>query len=75
MASNIKALCLLIGLTGCSTTAEIVERGADANDAALNAAVFTICHGASIGSVRRKFGARMEAWQGLCQSEDPMIKE
>lgn len=67
---GIRMLCLVLGLAGCGTTAEIVERGADANDAALNAAVFTICSGASIGSVRRKFGDRMEAWTTLCQTEE-----
>ena len=63
-------IILVFFLVGCETTAEIVERGADANDAAVNASVFAICHGASVGSIRRKFGNQIEVWQGLCQSED-----
>ena len=66
-------------LAGCSTSQTIrtaTERaavhGAELNDDILNAAEFTICYGASVGSIRRRFGnpERAVVWQGLCNPED-----
>jgi hypothetical protein len=62
-------------LVGCSTSPQLTVAteqataiGAALNDDMLNAAEFTICYGASIGSIRRRFGdpERSLVWQALC---------
>jgi len=59
-------------LAGCGTTREVVDKGAEANDAALNAAEFVICRGASIGSIRRKYSSPelSAVWQDICKEND-----
>jgi hypothetical protein len=60
-------------LTGCSllpnlpNISDIVRRGAKVNDTAVDTAKFTLCHGASIGSLRRQFTMqeREELWKTL----------
>ena len=60
------ALFLYLGLTvGCSLK-DIGVKGAEVYDTAVGTAVFTLCWGASVGSIRREFGDRPEVWSGLC---------
>ena len=58
--------------TGCTSVGDIKEEGARINDGALNAAEFVICHGASVGSIRRHYGDPEKAaiWAALCNSQD-----
>jgi len=56
-------------LSGCATIGTAVEKGADANDSAVQAAEFTLCQGASVGSIRRAFGTRPEIWRELCADD------
>ncbi len=64
------------GLVACESlpveAGAITEKAAQANDKALQAAVFTICYGASVGSVRRMFGdeAGRKIWGELCNRAD-----
>jgi len=58
-----------IALSGCGTLGVVAQKGADANDAALDGAEFTICEGASIGAVRRKYGSQPEKWESLCADD------
>ena len=64
---DLKVLTCCLGLVGCTTTAEVVDKAADANDAAIRAAEFTICYGASVGSIRRAYGEREAEWRTFCQ--------
>lgn len=52
-------------LGGC---AGVVQRAAEAHDTALESAEWTICHGASVGSIRRAYGSpdRAAVWRQLC---------
>lgn len=62
-------IAILIGLSGCARLQKVVRAGADANDNAVKAAIFTICRGASIGAIRREFGKDPQsvfAWGALC---------
>lgn len=58
----IAALALL---GGC---ASVIQRAAEANDSALESAEWTICNGASVGSIRRAYGSadRAAVWRQLC---------
>ena len=49
----------------------------DVNDEAINTAIFTICKGSSIGSVRRNFGEadRAKLWSELCNVTDGFTPE
>ncbi len=63
-------LLVWLGLTtGCSLS-DIGIKGAEINDTAVDTAVFTLCWGASIGSIRREFGDNPETWKALCANED-----
>jgi len=71
--------CITTLLAGCTTsptltdaTEQAVIIGAQINDDILDAAEFTICYGASIGSIRRRFGdpERSQVWQDLCNPAD-----
>ncbi len=59
----------LIFFSGCSYIGVAWDKGAKANDAALNASEAVICKGASIGAIQRKYGnnaAKAQAWRTLC---------
>lgn len=60
---------LLLLTSGCSILERGVEKAAEANDKALSTAKFTICNGASIGSVKRRFNTPelAELWRKLCE--------
>ena len=73
------ALTFAALLAGCSTspqmtvaTEQATAIGAALNDDILDAAEFTICYGASVGSIRRRFGdpERSDVWQALCNLKD-----
>lgn len=59
---------LLISLSGCSSISRLVTYGAYANDEAVKSAVFTLCNGASIGSIKREFDTdkKLQTWRDLC---------
>lgn len=65
-------LLAAMGLSGCVSVGEVVDTAADANDQAVGAAEFTICNGASVGSIRRSFNTpeRIQAWKTLCMKEN-----
>jgi len=48
-------LVLLVLLSGCSTLSTVVNKGAEVNDKALIGAETTICQGASVGAVERRY--------------------
>ena len=62
----IAAIGLLLGCSGIST---VKTKGAEINDEALENALFFVCKGASVGSIRRRFDTIEEAetWLELCQ--------
>lgn len=64
-------IMLLTLVTGCSTIERAIDGAAQANDKALNTAHFTVCNGASIGSIRRKFNTPelSELWRKLCEDK------
>jgi len=66
----------LLVLFGCDTVPvkELANRGADLNDDALEAAEFTVCYGASVGSIRRKYGSSELAkiWREFCNQTDSL---
>ena len=66
------AILALALLAGCSTLTNIVSAGAQANDAAAQAAEVTICRGISIGAWVRNYGSdpeKAKAWRELCQDQ------
>ena len=67
-----KCIILLVwlGLTAGCSLSDIGIKGAEINDTAVDTAVFTLCWGASIGSIRREFGDKPEIWKELCASAD-----
>ncbi len=76
MSANHKTKILIMALSvamlsGCSTLARIVDYGAAANSEAVEASVFTLCEGASVGSIRRQFttAEEVETWKRLCNSK------
>lgn len=50
----------------------MADKASEINDEALNTAEFTICHGASVGSIRRHYGSpeKSKIWAELCNSVD-----
>jgi hypothetical protein len=62
------SLLLIPLLAGCASDV-MISRAAGANDSALDGAVFMVCNGASVGSVRRRFGTEEQAqiWRELCE--------
>ena len=63
-------LFIYLGLTtGCASLSDIGDKGAEYNDTAVDVAIFTLCWGASVGSIRREFGDRPETWNALCDKE------
>ncbi len=55
--------------SGCASLSDIGSKGAEINDTAVDTAVFTLCWGASVGSIRREFGNKPEVWTALCSKE------
>lgn len=53
-------------LSGCASLDVAVNRGAEANDAAVSASIFCLCNGCSVGSVRRYFREDPALWTDLC---------
>ena len=70
MKKTLIALAVIAALSGCSTIGRIVDYGAAANSEAVEASVFTICEGASIGSIRRQFVTpdQVKVWRELCDA-------
>ena len=71
-----KVLCILglMTLAGCGTFDTVKEvvavKGAEIMDDTLNDSEWFICNGASVGSVRRRYGDssdRSFAWRQLCE--------
>ena len=71
------AAAALLTLSGCSTIAKFTGVAAGVNDEALNAAEFTICQAASVGSIRRHYGDadKAKVWAELCNSTDTFTPE
>ncbi len=67
-------LILLLGLGGCTSLTPLLKAGAEINDEAVNAATFTLCYGASVGSIRRSFTLeeRQQLWDILQCSDKGM---
>lgn len=72
------AVAVLLILSGCASqpglniaSERAVVVGRELNDEAINVSVFTICEGASVGAVRRKFGDEEGAmiWKLLCAAK------
>lgn len=57
---------LTLTASGCAYVPLAVDKGAKLNDEAVKSAEFTICNAASIGSIRRAYGDRIEVWKNLC---------
>ena len=59
---------MALTLSSCSLSGIVASKGADANDDAIEAALFTLCQGASIGSINRKFDTpeRADVLAKLC---------
>ena len=63
-------ILIYLGLSTACSLKDIGIKGAEVNDTAVDTAVFTLCWGASIGSIRRQFGDNPEVWKELCTQED-----
>lgn len=61
----------IILLPGCETLNMVTEQAAKVNDQALKNAEFTVCQGASIGSIRRRFNTPelAELWRKMCTEQ------
>jgi hypothetical protein len=70
MKKLIVLLAVLI-LSGCAVLDPLIGKAAKVNDGALKAAEFSICNGASIGSVKRRFNTPELAklWRELCEEK------
>lgn len=55
MKKLILAVTMAITLSGCTAVGSIAQKGATANDSIVDAAIFTLCQGASIGAIKRRF--------------------
>lgn len=72
-------LAVAVALGGCGLTPygdaarnAVTDYGARVMDQALADAEFVICDGASVGSVRRRYGTsaeRAKAWRELCRRD------
>ena len=67
---------LVIGISlaasACSMLDDIAGKGAEANDEAIRVSLFTLCQGASVGSVKRQFNTpeMTELYNKLCKKPD-----
>lgn len=76
MKYGILLASLLLASCGFTPQGDMVrdlvkEKGAQAYDEGLANSVWFMCNAASVGSVRRTFGDRMEAYNTLC-TEPPL---
>lgn len=64
-----KIFILLVLLSGCTVVKSGITTAAKVNDKALTSALFTLCKGVSIGSIRRKFDTEelSEVWNQMCK--------
>lgn len=81
MRHRLFCLALVLLLPACAeytaATNAIKVGGAAAYDHALSEAEFVICNAASVGSVRRRYGATQEmaeTWHKLCSAEGRIIR-
>ena len=61
---------LALLLSGCAFSGEAIQRGTEVADTAVDAALFTLCRAATIGSIRRRFGnseEQLAAYAVLCE--------
>lgn len=68
-----------LALAGCGFTPQgdlvrdvVRERGAQAYDEGVANSIWFLCNAASVGSIRRTFATRMEAYNELCA--DPALR-
>ncbi len=67
MKAILLTLVLLTGCAGVGTGIVVgTQKAAESADKALNAALWYICRGASVGAIQRKYGTRPEAYKSLC---------
>ena len=65
-------------LSGCSTITSLWQKGAEANDSALYAAQKVVCEGASIGSVKRRYGgtaSQAREYNAFCGNDGKVISK
>jgi len=67
---------LLLASCGFTPQGDLVrsvvrEKGAQAYDEGVENAVYFLCYPASVASIRRKFGHRMDVYNALC-AEPPL---
>ena len=82
MTKTLLLVSLLLIVSGCETyrasKAVAVERGAEVADTAVKDAIWVLCWGTSVGSIRREFTAAPARWQAylaLCnESTDVMLE-
>ena len=70
-------LIAILLLSGCSSIAGLWQKGASANDSALEAARAVVCEGASVGSVKRRYGstaAQAKEYNDFCGNDGKVIK-
>lgn len=72
-------VALALALSACGFTPQgdlardvIREKGAQAYDEGLANALWFMCSGASVGSIRRTFGKNMAAYNSLC-ADAPLL--
>lgn len=66
-------ISVALALSACGITPQgdlvrdaVRERGAEAYDEGLANSLWFVCSAASVGSIRRTFGSRMDAYNSLC---------
>ncbi len=67
---------LTIAMSGCSAIERVAASAAAANDSAIESAEFTICSGASVGAIERRYNTvtLMKARREICKNEALVIK-
>lgn len=70
------ALVAAFLLSGCSTLAPALVKGAELNDDAVNGAKITLCTAASVGAIEREFNTpeKREARKVLCNLKTSAIE-
>ena len=68
LIAAVVVILVVFGMSGCTAIGQLVDTASDANDKALVTAEFTVCRGASVGSVLRRYNTPELAaiWQDLC---------
>lgn len=64
-------------LSGCSVIGTAIEHAANANDTAVQSSLFTLCRGASIGSIRREFNTpeKAQTYSELCGESQQTLEK